>query len=387
MGQLYDLVSRSNGNPEAYKYGLSMITRERRIPYSLYLQLTPYCNLRCRMCYARMEPEEVLDQGKHILSFEEWKYFIDEGMKLGSQMLVLTGGESTLHPAFEQIYSYAYDAGMELYVMTNLTNITESIFRLWLEKPPASISFTVYGASAGTYASLCGKADAFSAVYANIEKLMDAGVNLFPKFNAVHDNFHDIKKVREYFKKRHMDVTYGGNLMNFGKCNGVTIEQEKIENELFSEFMFEKWCEDSYRTYTEGQEAERREIESRYLNRGKYIKGKGLQCGAARNTCHINWMGQMTPCVALDAYKGDPRKEGFQNCWTQMCSWADEVPEIDECGDCIFKSKCISCVAYHYQDTGTFGQPSPRLCWKRNHPEKAAEMEADIIRRVGQYES
>lgn len=387
MGQLYDFVKNANGNTNAYKYGLSMITREKRIPYSLYLQLTPYCNLKCKMCYARMEPEEIRTAGKHVMSFGEWKYYIDEGLKLGSQMLALTGGECTLHPEFEKIYTYAYDAGMELYVMTNLTNVTESIYRLWLEKPPASISFTVYGATSKSYAVLCGKADAFSTVYANIEKLMQSGLYIFPKFNAVHDNFQEIKKVHQFFKERQMNVLFGGNLLNFGKCNSVTIEQEKVESDHFSEFMFEKWCDDNNRSYEEGKEIELKSLERRYLNRGKNQHFKGLRCGAARNTCHINWMGEMTPCVALDAFKKDPRKEGFRECWEQMCSWADDVPVITECEECIFKSKCISCTAYHYHDTGVFGEPSHRLCWKRIHPDKATEMEAEIIRRVRQNES
>ena len=384
MGKLYDIVKSSGGNAKAYLYGITNITRENRIPYTMYLQLLPYCNLKCKMCYARMEPEEVNSCGLHVMRFEEWKYFIDEGVKLGTRTVALTGGECTIHPDFCNIYSYAYDLGMDIYVMTNLTNVTDDIFELWAKKPPFSISFTVYGATADTYESLCGNGKMCAVVYNNIPKLLNAGQTLFPKFNIVQENYHDLDAVTSYFNSLNLKVNYGGTLMNFGKCNSVTLEEEEVDSDLISDFFFKKWCIDHNKTFDEGKEAELRRLQKDYLNNGTEKKD-GLKCGAARNTCHINWKGEMTPCVSMDAFKKDPRTIGFAECWRQMCKWADNIPYLEECSGCMFISKCRSCASYHYLDTGKFGVVSPRHCWKRNHPQEAADLETEIIRRINNY--
>ena len=87
----------------------------------------------------------------------------------------------------------------------------------------------------------------------------------------------------------------------------------------------------------------------------------------------------MTPCVSLDSCVSDPRTIGFQSAWKTMNQWAKSVPAIDECDHCVHLLKCPACVAMHYNDTGIEGVPSPRLCWKRNHPEEAAEIEKRLV--------
>ena len=90
----------------------------------------------------------------------------------------------------------------------------------------------------------------------------------------------------------------------------------------------------------------------------------------------------MRPCISFDAFSEDPHDVGgMENCWQHLVEWADNVPLLVECQRCIFKNNCVKCIAMHYNDTHEFGKPSPRFCFKVQHPEEAAKLQAEYDRR------
>ncbi len=373
MGRLFDIAESSGGSAKAVTLAQELLSRERRELSNVFLQLTPLCNLKCTMCYARMDQSDVRASGGHIMCFDEWKYYIDAAADMGVYTLSLTGGECTIHPDFKKIYAYAYDRGLNLYILTNLSNIDDELFDLWMNKPPSSISFTVYGSSPETYERLCFNRDACYKVYANAERLMSHGFPLQPKFNCVHDNINDMEAVEKYFRDRGFKIKIGDTLMRFGNCEHETIDLEKVEQEEFREKSLKIWCDRTGKTIEAGREAQKRSLEYDCMKTPKEPPAlKGVGCSAGRTQCHINWRGMMTPCVSLDSYQLDPRVLGFRQCWDKIVKWADEVPAMTECACCVFRKRCISCIAYHYNDLGVYGKPSERLCWKRKYPDKAA---------------
>ena len=72
---------------------------------------------------------------------------------------------------------------------------------------------------------------------------------------------------------------------------------------------------------------------------------------------------------------------GMEKCWEMIVQWADNVPALAECVNCIFRYKCRRCVALHFGDMGEFGKVSPRFCFKVLYPEAAAKMQAEYDRR------
>ena len=135
MGLLFDNITKKNDS-STYFQTISYLTKQKRSLHTAYFQLTPFCNLKCRMCYARLDPQYVLSNGKKIMRFDQWKWYIDEAVKEGLTDLSFTGGECTLHPDFCQIYLYAYNMGLQIYVLTNASYLTKEIFDLWNTQNP-----------------------------------------------------------------------------------------------------------------------------------------------------------------------------------------------------------------------------------------------------------
>ena len=382
MGKLFEVAERTGGSTMAVTLARTLLARKNRELNNVFFQLTPLCNLKCTMCYARMDKKDILDSGDHIMRFDEWKYYVDAAAEMGVLTLSLTGGECTIHPDFNRIYEYAYDQGLELYILTNLSNIDDTLFGLWSEKPPSSISFTVYGSSPETYERLCFNRDAYYKVYNNAERLIAHGFRVQPKFNCVHDNIDDLEEVDHFFRDRGLRLKIGNTLMQFGNCEHETIDLENVELEEFREKSLKIWCERNGKTVEEGREMQRTVLERDCKNTPKQPRAiKGIGCSAGRSQCHINWKGMMTPCVSLDSFQLDPRVYGFKECWEHIVKWADDVPRMTECECCVFRGRCISCLAYHYNDLGIYGKPSERLCWKRKYPEKAANEIKELVEK------
>lgn len=119
--------------------------RKLRIPTAANFELTPYCTLDCRMCYAKMTPEQVKKTGKRIIGKNEWKRITKEAAELGVYSVSITGGEPLLHPEFKDIYTDIYKNGMQTILMTNCTLIDNEMLDFLSDMPPMYISTTLYG--------------------------------------------------------------------------------------------------------------------------------------------------------------------------------------------------------------------------------------------------
>ena len=381
MESLYDAVKKG-GDLSSYGKAVNILTKQKKSLYTAFFQLTPFCNLKCRMCYARLSPKDVLHSGGSILRFEQWKWYIDEAMKEGLTELAFTGGECTLHPDFCEIYAYAYDQGLQIIVMTNGSYVTEQILSLWKERPPLSISITIYGSSMDTYRHLCGNRPAHAKVYQNIRMLDEAGFFLNLKYTAVRENIHELLSVDRFCRQEGYNLYATHILTQFDRCTSDVLEKEKADEEEFKSIMEQIRYERS--NVTSGNDEKSREDlpeSSCDLEAVKKSPKRGIVCSAARNSCYIDWEGMITPCVAFDALRLNPAKKGFRECWREMTEWAGQIPVLEECVSCIHKYKCNRCIALHFNDTRSFNKVSPRLCWKRKYPQQAKDIERQLIEK------
>ena len=97
-------------------------------PSLISWNLTKMCNLRCPHCY--------LDAGKKAedeLTTVECFALIDEMKALGTEMLILTGGEPLLRKDIHDIAKYASESGIWVVMGTNGVLITDKIVQKMLE--------------------------------------------------------------------------------------------------------------------------------------------------------------------------------------------------------------------------------------------------------------
>ena len=384
---LFDILKQAQTTDEditeLYNKGIKKKSSDLRIPVGVQLELLPVCNLNCKFCYVRMSYDEVKQSGKHVMLFDEWKYYIDECVKLGTANLTFSGGECTLHPDFIRLYDYAYNQGLMMSIITNGSCITDEILDLFTKMPPEKIHITLYGMSSDTYERNCGNGAAFEKVMRNIDRLLERGFDVVLNYTAGQGNLDDLESVCEYAMQKGVNLKPSNTLFNMGKCDSETLAAQLVEQGRFDKITHKYFSKLNDMPFEQFEESF---FTSFALPRGGLPK-KGLRCGAGRCGFDVNWLGEIRPCTCLD-FNVDPRAIGFAEAWKKIVEWADNVSVLSECDDCIFQTKCRLCSALHYGDTGEYGKISDRLCFKKLYPEQAAKMQAkyDEMKANGEIE-
>ena len=83
-------------------------------------EITRRCNLFCAHCRASSEDKQYEDE----LSIQECYQLIDEIIKVGKPILILTGGEPLARPDVLQIAKYGVSKGLKVVMGTNGTLIS-----------------------------------------------------------------------------------------------------------------------------------------------------------------------------------------------------------------------------------------------------------------------
>lgn len=355
----------------AFHWFLQMKARKNRRPLTAYCELTPECNLSCKMCYSRLSHAEVEAAGG-LCTVDEWKKWIEESVRMGVLYIVFTGGECLLYSGFDELYRYAYELGAKIVVMTNAALITSARIEMFRKMPPENISLTMYGFSEETYARTCNNGNAFQQVVSAVEMMREAKLPMMIKCTVTRDMLSDLKAIYQFSKDAGARFLASNVLMtNREACNRECDKLAVTDDE------YNRYQKEMYGGADDTPDlAPLLEID----NQAEIIE-KGMTCGAGRSTFAINWKGEMLLCNTSDVLKVPLRECSVEEAWQRVVEFADQVPQLTECQVCRFQNRCRKCIFLHYGDTGEFGKVSPRLCWKRQHPEEAAREEAEFLAR------
>ena len=119
----------------------------KKVPISGAFELTPRCNFRCKMCYVRLDPEQMAPIGRERTA-AQWLQLGRQAREAGLVFLLLTGGEPFLRPDFEEIYTGLTELGLSISINTNGSLLDGRLRALFRRLPPAVVNVTIYGGSA-----------------------------------------------------------------------------------------------------------------------------------------------------------------------------------------------------------------------------------------------
>lgn len=154
---------------------LSFKAREKNLPISGSFELTPLCNLDCRMCYVHLQGEQM--RGARLRTVDEWKDIVRQAFDAGMMYATLTGGECLTYPGFRELYGFLREKGVEVAILSNGLLMDAEMVEFFRRNPPASIQVTLYGASEEAYERVTGTR-AFARVLGNLRRIQEAELPL-----------------------------------------------------------------------------------------------------------------------------------------------------------------------------------------------------------------
>src|SRR5574344_1124735 len=141
--------------------------------YSLLLELTDKCNLKCIHCFN--------DKKKSVknMSFDEIKPVIDEAFKLGVFNIILSGGECTLNNDFLKIARYIKEKRISLEIFTNAQKLyDDDFYNEVLSLYPYRIGISLYSMRADIHDNITGVLGSWHKTISVIKKLRSQNVNV-----------------------------------------------------------------------------------------------------------------------------------------------------------------------------------------------------------------
>lgn len=316
---------------------LSLKGREKGIPVFGQFELTPLCNLSCRMCYVHLNPDQM--KGTSILPAESWKDLIHQAWEAGMCVATLTGGECLTYPWFDEVYLYLHSLGIQVSIMTNGLLLNEERIQFFKAHMPYRMQITMYGQNDDVYERVTGRR-AFSTVISNVKKAIEAKL---PIILAVTPNSYlgdDVMELLKLINDLGLQASVNNSLFDPREETGRSGQVQENDDEMYLKI---------YRMIDQFLGKEAKEIdESRLPPYGCDIhecSECGLRCGGGRSSFVIDWKGTLQPCNRMNMMKGYPLQEGFKTAWEKVNQQANAWPQVPECIECVYRKVCNTCAA------------------------------------------
>lgn len=329
------------------------------IPVSGTFELTPRCNLLCKMCYVRLTAEEMRAIGRERTT-EEWIALAREAQNAGLVFLLLTGGEPTLRSDLPILYEEFTKLGLSIGINTNGTLLSRELRELWHSLPPAQVNVTLYGTSREDYRALCGNGEAFDAVVDALDWLQGEDILTHLNTTIVPTNKHRCHELETFAKERGLELrmtNYCFPPIRRKECDSVC-EYARLTPTEAAQVMVEDIC------FREGEAGILKHLSKTDVQQNpcELDIGEPIRCMAGFSQFWITWDGRMLPCGMLDHPVTFPFNEAYSEAWKKLHEESEKIRLCPDCVSCSEKGFCLNCAAVTYTETGRFDGKPEYMC-------------------------
>jgi Fe-coproporphyrin III synthase len=197
---------RGHGSPQA--------AAERK-PIVVW-NITRRCNLKCIHCYSDSDAREYpgeLDWGQCVR-------VIDDLAAFGIPALLLSGGEPTIHPRFDDLASYARSKGLRLTLSTNGTLIDEEKAARIKEIGFSYVGISLDGMGA-THDHFRGKTGAFDKAVRAFRNCKAAGQKVGLRLTLSRHNIDDLDGILDFIEREDIERVCFYHLVPSGRGSGL----------------------------------------------------------------------------------------------------------------------------------------------------------------------
>lgn len=349
------MLVNSEYNPDITKY-LYEKAGKKGIPLGGNFELTPLCNMNCKMCYIRMSKEEMERKGKEK-SADEWLKIARQAKDAGMLYLLLTGGEPLLYSEFRKLFTELRAMGLLISINTNAVLIDDDWIEFFKKNPPYRINITLYGGSDNTYQSLCRCENGFTKAYNSIKKLKEAGIYVKINSSITPDNAKDIEACFGVAKEACTPCSIGCYMFPPTRRGDKSTGRFTPEEAGFYQAKVDKLRYDK-----KDYDDKVKEIIS--ANNGELTDTLPckFRCRAGASSFWITWDGKMNACGMIESDCLDPFKDGFLPCWEIINKKAASLTVLEGCKNCKDRMICKVCPSIALAETGDYNQKPEYLC-------------------------
>lgn len=311
---------------------------------SLEFEITSRCNERCIHCYI---PNGKKDAG-FDMSFEKFKYILDQFASMGGIHVTLSGGEALLNRDIIKMLRYCREKDLMISLLTNLTYMRDDLVPILKEVNVSLVQVSLYSMDPAIHDTITTVKGSFVRTKAAIEKLHDADVPVQISCPLMKANKEGYGKVLKYAKSLRMSAQTDYIMM--GESN---FDTSNLANRLSLEETG-KVIEDILE-YDQDYQQEMEEIEPVSTIDMEEYKEMPL-CGAGINDLCVTVNGDIYPCSGWQAYVvGNVFRNSLRDIWekSSMLEAVRKVKRKDfpKCLSCAAKDYCNMCLVRNFNES------------------------------------
>lgn len=314
---------------------LEQRARETGTPFRGDFELTPLCNLDCKMCYVHLNEAQL--KGRKLLPSDVWIDLMGQAIDAGMTRATLTGGECLTYPEFDKLYLFLKNKGIMVTVKTNGVLLDADRIEFFKQYSPRGVHVTLYGHTDELYEKVTGKR-AFSRVIENVQRAKKEGLPISVMITPNQYMGEAVKDTIRFAKG--LEVPYFINSLLVTPRQDTKRKKEKYDltiDQIIDVFSYDAAL--NGRIPKECKSVKREEtVESHY-------KLSGIRCGAGKSSFSIGWDGKMHPCLSMDSISDDPRTIGFSSAWEHVNHAMNSFPAFVKCESCVYSQVCSFCAA------------------------------------------
>ena len=359
------------------------------MPLSGTFELTPCCNMACKMCYVRKTKEEQ-EKIAPLRTAKEWLELGKTAREQGMLYLLLTGGEPFLRPDFQEILSGLHRMGLLISINSNGTLIDEETVEWLKETPPVRINITLYGASDETYARLCGNPKGFTQTARAIRLLKEAGIQVKINCSVTPYNVDDLEGIYAFAREEGLlvqatsymfpplrrDTSMVGQNDRFSPQEAAYQSACILALDLGEDEFLRRVSRDESLAFPQEIEEDCPEIDG---------EGDGIRCRAGKCSFWITWDGRMLPCGMFpEGNAQNVFQIGLEKAWKQVHEEALAIRLPAKCSGCTLRDQCKACAAMVMTESGNFHTvPEYRCKMAKAHGAACRQKGQEILDKRG----
>ena len=333
-----------------WKERMIAAAKPSKTPVCATFELTPRCNLDCKMCYVHNQNSNALRDRE--LDTETWKRVFDEAYDCGMLFATLTGGECLLREDFKELYLHLWNKNVMITVMTNATMLDADYVEFFKTYTPERIRISLYGSCEDGYLALAGH-KGFEKATAAIEALQEAGIDVLasalPNRYMTDDYIETLRLCKERnYPTTLMDVSLTRNRENPEKDDYFLTIDETVDLMVRRDQL--------YRTVTPC------DCVPEPGGDMSAAPEKGMSCNAGNCLVTVTYDGRMFPCGNALIGEGFSLLEmSYAEAWEKTKAVADTVVHGAECVGCPYDKLCPKCPTFRLKDLHS-GHCNPEVC-------------------------
>ena len=322
----------------------------------LQFELTSRCNERCIHCYI---PNGKKNAG-YDLSFEKFKYNLDQYAEMGGLCVTLSGGEALMNKDILKMLRYCREKDMQISLLTNLIALKDEQIPVLKEVNLSLIQVSLYSMEAELHDTITTVKGSFEKTKAAIEKLHAADIPVQISCPVMKANKIGYDKVMQYAQSLRMKATTDyimmaqADLDTRNLANRLSLEEtEHVIRDIMA-------YDVDYKEETLDQEP--------LSNIPKEEFAEMPLCGAGFNDLCITVNGDVYPCAGWQAYVvGNVFRQSLKEIWENSPKLKElrkvRQKDFPKCMNCEARDYCNMCLVRNYNESGgDMFKPNQHFC-------------------------